>query len=72
MSTVITVTNQKGGVGKTTISSALLVALHQRNYRVLGIDLDPQGSLGFCMGLDIDNCSTIYDVMKGTLPVQEM
>ena len=72
MSAVITVTNQKGGVGKTTTSSALLAGLQQRGYRVLGIDLDPQGSLGFCLGLDIENCATIYDVMKGTVPIRDV
>ena len=53
MSAVIAITNQKGGVGKTTTSCALLAGLQQMGNRVLGIDLDPQGSLGFCLGLDI-------------------
>ena len=39
---------------------------------MLGVDLDPQGSLGFCLGLDIDNCATIYDVMKGSAPVRDV
>ena len=72
MSAVIAITNQKGGVGKTTTSSALLAGLQQRGNRVLGVDLDPQGSLGFCLGLDIDNCATIYDVMKGTQSVRDV
>ena len=50
MSTIITITNQKGGVGKTTTSSALMDGLHSRGARVLGVDLDPQGSLGFSWG----------------------
>ena len=41
-------------MGKTTTSCALLAGLHQRGCRVLGVDLDPQGSLGFCLGLDIN------------------
>ena len=72
MSAVITITNQKGGVGKTTTSCALLAGLHQMGRRVLGVDLDPQGSLGFCLGLDIDNCATVYDVMKGTRSIKEV
>jgi chromosome partitioning protein len=72
LSAVIAITNQKGGVGKTTTSSALLAGLQQRGNRVLGVDLDPQGSLGFCLGLDIDNCATIYDVMKGTQSVRDV
>lgn len=62
---IIAITNQKGGVGKTTTAAALLTALHQRGARVLGVDLDPQGSLGFSLGLDIEHCATIYDVFRG-------
>ena len=72
MSAVIAITNQKGGVGKTTTSCALLAGLHQMGRRVLGVDLDPQGSLGFCLGLDIDNCATVYDVMKGARSIKEV
>lgn len=63
--TITAITNQKGGVGKTTATAALLSCLSQRGARVLGVDLDPQGSLGFSMGLDIEHCSTIYDVFRG-------
>jgi len=72
LSKIIAITNQKGGVGKTTTSAALLTALHQRGAHVLGIDLDPQGSLGFCLGLDIENCATIYDVMRGDKSIEEV
>ncbi|MCI8304504.1 MAG: ParA family protein [Lawsonibacter sp.] len=72
MSAIITITNQKGGVGKTTTASSLMDGLHQRGARVLGVDLDPQGSLGFCLGLDIENCATIYDVLKGSRKIQEV
>ena len=72
MAAIIAITNQKGGVGKTTTSSALMDGLHSRGTRVLGVDLDPQGSLGFCLGLDIENCATIYDVMKGNRPIREV
>ena len=70
MSEIITVTNQKGGVGKTTTASALVSGLHQRGARVLGIDLDPQGNLGFTLGLDIGEGYTVYDVLKGTQPIE--
>ncbi len=63
--TVIAITNQKGGVGKTTTAAALLSSLHSRGAKVLGVDLDPQGSLGFSLGLDIEGCTTIYDVFRG-------
>ena len=70
MTQIITVTNQKGGVGKTTTSSALVCGLYQRGAKVLGIDLDPQGNLGFTLGLDIGAGSTVYDVFKGTCPIE--
>lgn len=72
MSNIIAITNQKGGVGKTTTSSALLSGLHERGKRVLGIDLDPQGNFGFSLGLDIENSRTIYDVLKGQSSLDEV
>lgn len=70
MAQIITITNQKGGVGKTTTASSLVCGLKQRGARVLGIDLDPQGNLGFTLGLDIGDCYTVYDVLKGTRPIE--
>ena len=66
MSEVITVTNQKGGVGKTTVTAALVCGLRQRGARVLGIDLDPQGHLPFPLAwTSASGVDTIYDVLKG-------
>ena len=71
MATIIALTNQKGGVGKTTTSSALAAGLVTfYNKKVLAIDLDPQGSLGFSLGLDIEDCKTIHDVLTGQVPIQ--
>ncbi len=71
MSLIITLTNQKGGVGKTTSSSALITGLALQKYKVLGIDLDPQGNLGFSLGLDVENAVTIYDVFKGNAKIED-
>ena len=62
---VMTVSNQKGGVGKTTTSAALAAGFSMAGKKVLCIDLDPQGNLGFCLGLDTEGGSTILDVLKG-------
>lgn len=71
MSTVIAITNQKGGVGKTTTSCSLACGLAMNHKRVLAVDLDPQGNLGFSLGLEIESCATIYEVFKGTATLQE-
>lgn len=63
MSTIITIANQKGGVAKTTTTSALSAGLKIRGYSVLAIDLDPQGNLSSSVGVDTDNCLTVYDLL---------
>lgn len=71
MAIIITVSNQKGGVGKTTTSAALATGISETGKRVLGIDLDPQGNLGFCLGLEGEGGSTVLDALKGDVPVRE-
>lgn len=71
MSIIITVSNQKGGVGKTTTSAAIASGISLAGKKVLGIDLDPQGNLGFCLGSGMDNRYTVLDVLKGTVPIEE-
>lgn len=68
---IITVSNQKGGVGKTTTSAALASGLSMASKKVLCIDLDPQGNLGFCMGLDTEEGYTVLDALKGNVPVRD-
>lgn len=65
MSIVVSVSNQKGGVGKTVTSYVLLTELAARGYKALGIDLDPQGNLSGSLGADGDNSATITDVLTG-------
>ena len=72
MAYIIAITNQKGGVGKTTTSCALISGLTARGKKVLGIDLDPQGNLGFSLGIEIDDCPTVYDIFKNRLDLKEV
>lgn len=61
---VISVVNQKGGVGKSTTAVNLGDALVERGNRVLVIDLDPQGQVGDSLGIDSDGLEhTMYEVM---------
>jgi len=63
MSCIYAVTNQKGGVGKTTTCICLGAALAEQGRRVLLVDLDPQGGLTTSLGFDPDSFeTTIYNV----------
>lgn len=69
MSKIIAVTNQKGGVGKTTTCAGLCGGLAKLGNKVLAIDLDPQGNLSFSLGVEVEDNFTIYDVMKGNCDI---
>ena len=62
---VIAVANHKGGVGKTTSVVNLAAGLHERGYRVLVVDNDPQASLALALGVhDVDDISpTLADLL---------
>lgn len=70
MARTISVSNQKGGVGKTTTTAAVAVGLRRKGYRVLAIDLDPQGNLSFSLGADSESGASIYNVLKGEVKAQ--
>ncbi len=64
---IISLCNQKGGVGKTTTSVNVGAALAEYGRRVLAIDFDPQGALSAGLGVLTHDAPTIYDLLLGSL-----
>jgi chromosome partitioning protein len=70
---IITIANQKGGVGKTTTAINLATALAAIGERVLIVDLDPQGNASTGLGIDRkDRKRSTYDLLVGANTISEV
>jgi chromosome partitioning protein len=70
---VIVLANQKGGVAKTTTTLNLGVAFSEQGYKVLLVDLDPQGNLTMSQGLNPDTIQkSMFDVLVHRLPIEQV
>ena len=72
VTTTLALANQKGGVAKTTSVASLGAALLEERQRVLLVDLDPQGSLTFSLGIDPEELDvTVAEVLLGKAPASD-
>lgn len=68
---IIAVTNQKGGVGKTTTATALVTGLNRKGYKTLLVDADPQCNSTDTFRALVHNQATLYDVLVDGDPIEE-
>jgi chromosome partitioning protein len=72
MSRVLTIANQKGGVGKTTTAVNLAASLAAAEHRTLLVDVDPQGNARSALGIRRDDTErSVYEVLLDGLPMRE-
>ncbi|HEY2161888.1 MAG TPA: ParA family protein [Solirubrobacteraceae bacterium] len=72
MGTVYAVTNQKGGVSKTTTAVNLAACVAEAGYDTLLVDIDPQANATVGLGLRKDAELTVYDVLTGNASLEEV
>ena len=68
---IVSITNQKGGVGKTTTALAMAAELQARGNKVLLIDTDPQGNATDTYKAQTQNTATLYDLLFEGEPIEE-
>lgn len=72
MGRVISISNQKGGVGKTTTTVNLAAFLAEKGKRILIVDIDPQANAGYGLGINVEDFNnTVYEVLIGQIAINQ-
>ena len=69
--TAIVLSNEKGGIAKTTTASSLTAGFAELGFKVLGVDFDPQGNLSSSLGAEVYKSPTVYELLKGEVKPEE-